>query len=184
MLCCSGSQDCGVSLQLRTTLLLLHRSQLRRISPSRCVQGGQHACSAALARQLTSSVVAAGARLKGRPSRGATGQEGCSQDRWKVRLHSSRAVPLGPCFPEVLAASPCREWHELPAPQMTKEMENDLRLLGLRGVLATDRFYKRPDSKKLPTHFQMGTVIEGPGEFYSGMHPYTLSSLAVYHAVG
>lgn len=65
-------------------------------------------------------------------------------------------------------SDPCREWYELPAPQMTKEIEHDLRLLGLRGILASDRFYKRPDSKKLPTYFQMGTVIEAPEEFYSG----------------
>ena len=51
---------------------------------------------------------------------------------------------------------------------MTKETETDLRLLGLRGLLESDRFYKRPDSKKLPTYFQMGTVIEGAAEFYSG----------------
>ena len=79
----------------------------------------------------------------------------------------------------------CRDWYELPAPQITKEVENDLRLLGLRGVLATDRFYKRPDSKKLPIYFQMGTVIEGPAEFYSGLHPYMRSlCLAMCHATG
>ena len=47
-------------------------------------------------------------------------------------------------------------------------MKNDLRLVGLRGMLETNRFYKRPDSKKLPPFFAMGTVIEGAEEFFSG----------------
>ena len=62
----------------------------------------------------------------------------------------------------------CRDWFHLPAPEVTEEVKNDLRLVGLRGMLETNRFYKRPDSKKLPTFFQMGTVMEGAGEFFSG----------------
>ena len=30
------------------------------------------------------------------------------------------------------------------------------------------RFYKAPDSTKFPTYFQVGTVMEGPTDFYAG----------------
>ena len=62
----------------------------------------------------------------------------------------------------------CRGWFDLPRAEITDEVKRDLRLLRLRGVMDPKRFYKNPDATKFPTHFAMGTVVEGPGEFNSG----------------
>ncbi|CAI7867410.1 unnamed protein product [Closterium sp. NIES-54] len=37
----------------------------------------------------------------------------------------------------------------------------------MRNVLDPKRHYRSADSKKLPTHFQIGTVVEGAADFYS-----------------
>ncbi len=64
-------------------------------------------------------------------------------------------------------------------------MKRDLRLLRLRGVMDPKRFYKNPDATKFPTHFVMGTVVEGPGEFNSGVQAYCkLYSILQYTTIG
>ncbi|GAQ89952.1 hypothetical protein KFL_005810050 [Klebsormidium nitens] len=60
------------------------------------------------------------------------------------------------------------KWFDLPATPITPEVKRDFRLLKLRGVLDPKRHYKAPDSTKFPKYFQIGTVVEGPTEFYSG----------------
>lgn len=62
----------------------------------------------------------------------------------------------------------CRDWFDLPAQQITDEVKRDLRLLRLRGTLDPKRFYKSFDQTKFPKYFQVGTVVEGPADFYSG----------------
>lgn len=64
-----------------------------------------------------------------------------------------------------------RKWYELPAPELTPEVKNDLRVLQLRGVLNPKRFYKRPDNKRFPDRFQIGEVIEHSQDFYSSRIP-------------
>ncbi|EFN59779.1 hypothetical protein CHLNCDRAFT_133463 [Chlorella variabilis] len=59
-------------------------------------------------------------------------------------------------------------WFDLPATQITDEVKRDLRLLRLRGALDPKSFYKKLDSTKFPKYFQMGTVVEGAADFYSG----------------
>lgn len=61
-----------------------------------------------------------------------------------------------------------RGWFELPATQITDEVKRDLRLLHLRSALDPKRFYKGFDQTKFPKYFQLGTVVEGAAEFYSG----------------
>ncbi len=52
--------------------------------------------------------------------------------------------------------------------KLNAETKRDLQLLKLRGAYDPKRFYKSSDHKKgFPAHFQMGTVIEGPTDFYS-----------------
>lgn len=51
---------------------------------------------------------------------------------------------------------------------MTDELKRDLRLLRLRGAMDTKRFYKKADKGRFPNRFAIGTVIEGPAEFFSG----------------
>ena len=41
-------------------------------------------------------------------------------------------------------------------------------MLRLRGAFDPKRFYKSADATKFPKYFQMGTVVEGPTDFYSG----------------
>ena len=40
-------------------------------------------------------------------------------------------------------------------------------MLKLRGAYDPKRFYKTADTTKLPTHFQIGTVVGGAADFYS-----------------
>lgn len=45
--------------------------------------------------------------------------------------------------------------------------EADLIALRSRGVLNPNRFYKKSATVKNPTSLQVGTIIEGPHEYYS-----------------
>lgn len=60
------------------------------------------------------------------------------------------------------------KWFDLSAPTITPELKKDLQLLKLRNVIDPKRHYKAEDSKGLPKYFQVGTVIGGPADFYSG----------------
>eukprot|EP00850_Spirogloea_muscicola_P007291 SM000036S13335 [mRNA] locus=s36:606795:609350:- [translate_table: standard] len=60
------------------------------------------------------------------------------------------------------------KWFDLPATTITPDMKQELRLLKLRTVLDPKRHYRAPDTTKFPKHFQIGTVVEGPADFYSG----------------
>ncbi|KAJ2453921.1 rrna-processing protein fcf2 [Coemansia sp. RSA 2336] len=62
-----------------------------------------------------------------------------------------------------------KKWFGMKAPTMTTELRNNLRVLQLRNVLDPTRFYKKDAvaKRKLPKYFEMGTIIEGPTEFYS-----------------
>ena len=57
-------------------------------------------------------------------------------------------------------------WFHLPKAEYTPELRRDLRLLKLRGAYDPKRFYKTDDTTKLPTHFQVGTVVESAADFY------------------
>lgn len=63
--------------------------------------------------------------------------------------------------------SKAEHWYRLPKQELTQSLRDDLRVLQLRGALNPKRFYKRPDNKKLPTRFQIGTVVEHAQDFYS-----------------
>ena len=43
----------------------------------------------------------------------------------------------------------------MPAPQLTQELKNDLKLLRMRNALDPARHYKTADSKNLPRYFQV-----------------------------
>lgn len=75
------------------------------------------------------------------------------------------------CRPKAWTGLCCRDWHELPAPVLTDELKRDLRLLRLRGAMDPKRFYKRAEKGKFPAKFAVGTVVEGPADFYSS-EPY------------
>lgn len=61
------------------------------------------------------------------------------------------------------------DWFNMPRTEMTDELRRDLQLLKMRNVLDPKRHYKKSDSKSdVPAFSQVGTIIEGPTEFYSG----------------
>lgn len=49
-------------------------------------------------------------------------------------------------------------WFNLPAPEITPELKQDLKAIQLRSVIDPSRFYKKLDRKKLPKYFQIGTI--------------------------
>jgi hypothetical protein len=59
-------------------------------------------------------------------------------------------------------------WFDLPATKITDEVKSDLRMLRLRGALDPKAHYKKLDDTKFPKYFQMGTVVEGAADYYSG----------------
>jgi len=60
-----------------------------------------------------------------------------------------------------------RDWFRLETPQITPQVQKDLNMLQLRNYMDPKRFYKTNDTKRAPKRFQIGTVVEGTGEFFS-----------------
>ncbi|KAJ6264807.1 hypothetical protein Dda_0959 [Drechslerella dactyloides] len=59
-------------------------------------------------------------------------------------------------------------WYNMPATELTPQIKRDLQMIKLRNVLDPHKHFKGDDWKgKLPKYFQMGTLIEGPTEYYS-----------------
>ncbi|KAF2012537.1 Fcf2-domain-containing protein [Aaosphaeria arxii CBS 175.79] len=60
------------------------------------------------------------------------------------------------------------KWFNLPATELTPEFRRDLQLLKMRNVLDAKRFYKKDSTRgDVPAFSQVGTIIEGPTEFFS-----------------
>mmetsp|Transcript_9871 Transcript_9871/g.21510 ORF Transcript_9871/g.21510 Transcript_9871/m.21510 type:complete len:261 (-) Transcript_9871:49-831(-) len=59
------------------------------------------------------------------------------------------------------------DWFDMKVPELTPEVKQDLQALRLRNYMDPKRFYKTADSKTLPKEFQIGTVVEGLGEYKS-----------------
>lgn len=57
------------------------------------------------------------------------------------------------------------------SPEITPEIRNDLKYLEIRKYTSKKHFYKSSGIKGIPSQFQVGTIIEGPGEFYTGRIP-------------
>ncbi|XP_055903268.1 deoxynucleotidyltransferase terminal-interacting protein 2 [Eupeodes corollae] len=57
-------------------------------------------------------------------------------------------------------------WFNMPATEVTEEVENDLKILQMRSVLNPKQFYKKNDLKVLPKYFQIGTVQHSPLDYY------------------
>uniref|UniRef100_A0A2M4AI08 Putative fcf2 pre-rrna processing n=1 Tax=Anopheles triannulatus TaxID=58253 RepID=A0A2M4AI08_9DIPT len=61
-----------------------------------------------------------------------------------------------------------KSWFNIPAPEMTPELKNQLDLIQMRTVLDPKKYYQRAEKKrKLPKYFQVGTVLESPLEHYN-----------------
>ncbi|KAL0262171.1 dTDP-fucopyranose mutase [Diplodia seriata] len=60
------------------------------------------------------------------------------------------------------------QWFNLPKTDLTPELKRDLQLLKMRNVLDPHRHYKKENSKDfVPEYSQVGTIVEGPTEYYS-----------------
>jgi hypothetical protein len=56
----------------------------------------------------------------------------------------------------------------MPKTDLTPELRRDLQLLKMRNVLDPKRHYKKDNARNdVPAFSQVGTIIEGPTEFYS-----------------
>jgi len=65
-------------------------------------------------------------------------------------------------------ASAGPNWYNLPRTTLTPELKRDLQLLRMRSVLDPKRHYKKEGSRaQVPEFSQVGTIIEGPTEFFS-----------------
>ncbi|KAF4632592.1 hypothetical protein G7Y89_g5531 [Cudoniella acicularis] len=61
------------------------------------------------------------------------------------------------------------DWYELPKTNLTPELKRDLQLLRMRSVLDPKRHYKKEASRpQIPEFSQVGTIIEGPTEYFTG----------------
>ncbi|KAB2576978.1 putative rrna-processing protein fcf2 protein [Lasiodiplodia theobromae] len=59
-------------------------------------------------------------------------------------------------------------WFNLPKTELTPELKRDLQLLKMRNVLDPHRHYKKENSKDfVPEYSQVGTIVEGPTEYFS-----------------
>lgn len=54
------------------------------------------------------------------------------------------------------------QWFNLPAPEVTKDLKNDLQVLKMRSALDPKHFYKKNDMKVLPKYFQVGRIMDSP----------------------
>ncbi|KAL6051647.1 Deoxynucleotidyltransferase terminal-interacting protein 2 [Balamuthia mandrillaris] len=63
-----------------------------------------------------------------------------------------------------------RGWFDLPAPEMTAELKRDLQMIRLRNYMDPKQHYKRIP-KRGPKYFQIGTIVDGPTDFYSSRVP-------------
>ncbi|OQO04698.1 hypothetical protein B0A48_09621 [Cryoendolithus antarcticus] len=62
-----------------------------------------------------------------------------------------------------------KAWYDLPRTDLTPELKRDLQLLKMRNVLDPHRHYKKDGGKmKAPEYSQVGTIVEGATEFFSG----------------
>ena len=89
------------------------------------------------------------------------------------RLTASRAVAPadGAMALQVKAASAGSDWFDLPKTTVTPELKRDLQLLRMRSILDPKRHYKKADTNRrslIPEFSQLGTIVEGPTEFFSG----------------
>nr|XP_061790632.1 deoxynucleotidyltransferase terminal-interacting protein 2 [Nerophis lumbriciformis] len=62
-------------------------------------------------------------------------------------------------------------WFNMKAPELTKELTGDLKLLKMRASMDPKRFYKKNDRDGFPKYFQVATVVDNPVDFYHSRIP-------------
>ncbi|GAM82065.1 hypothetical protein ANO11243_000440 [Dothideomycetidae sp. 11243] len=60
------------------------------------------------------------------------------------------------------------KWFNMPKTDLTPELKRDMQILKMRNVLDPHRHYKKEGGKmQAPEFSQVGTIVEGPSEYYS-----------------
>uniref|UniRef100_A0A0K8TRM2 Putative fcf2 pre-rrna processing n=1 Tax=Tabanus bromius TaxID=304241 RepID=A0A0K8TRM2_TABBR len=59
-----------------------------------------------------------------------------------------------------------KDWFNMPATELTEDVENDLKILQMRSALNPKHFYKKNDLKVLPKYFQVGKVEPSALDYY------------------
>lgn len=59
------------------------------------------------------------------------------------------------------------KWFNMPATELTDEVQRDLEIIQMRSVLDPKHFYKKNDLKALPKYFQVGKVLSSPLDHYN-----------------
>lgn len=60
------------------------------------------------------------------------------------------------------------DWFHLPRTNLSDKMKMDVKLLGMRSVLDPKRHYRKKNlNPNGPKYSQVGTIIEGPTEYFS-----------------
>lgn len=65
------------------------------------------------------------------------------------------------------AATAGPDWFDMPAPEMTQELRDDLKLLSLRSALDPSRHYKRNDRSMASRFLQVGEFVSDPSAYYT-----------------
>lgn len=63
------------------------------------------------------------------------------------------------------------KWFNVPAPEQTEQVRNDLEVLRTRSVLDPKMPLRNKDLRRLPKHFHTGTIVESAAEFYNARVP-------------
>lgn len=75
---------------------------------------------------------------------------------WFLRpIHSVVKIPLFPFFQLEREKTTGDAWFNMKAPELTKELKGDLKLLKMRGSMDPKRFYKKNDRDGFPKYFQV-----------------------------
>ncbi|KAL9595802.1 MAG: hypothetical protein Q9219_006217 [cf. Caloplaca sp. 3 TL-2023] len=94
-----------------------------------------------------------------------------NEDEWRLADRRSppmveTALPKANTKEDKPSAGP--EWYHLPAMNPSHELKQDLRLLKMRSTWDPKRHYKSDNGRPLvPNYAQIGTILEGPAEYYS-----------------
>ncbi|KAF9892205.1 hypothetical protein FE257_002611 [Aspergillus nanangensis] len=92
-----------------------------------------------------------------------------SQESGGAILNSTKTTPLVGAASKKEKSTAGENWFNLPKTELTAELKRDFQLLRMRSVLDPKRHYKKEGGKaNIPTYSQVGTIIEGPTEFFSG----------------
>ncbi|KAL9122985.1 MAG: hypothetical protein Q9187_000469 [Circinaria calcarea] len=77
-------------------------------------------------------------------------------------------VPVKIKLGESKKATAGEDWFNLPRTNLTPELKRDFQLLRMRSVLDPKRHYRKDNGKVKAAEFShVGTIVEGPTEFYS-----------------